>query len=267
MRMKNTQAPKAIRCSVIVALILAAVSGLSAQQQPEATGPALFATNCAACHGSDGRGGERAPDIATRREIVSFSDSDLTHIVSGGVSGTGMPPFAFLGPDKIKALVAYLRVLQGVTVAVKVPGDPGRGKLLFYGKAGCSACHMVDGNGGFIASDLTFYRIGHTPQETRNTILDPDADIARSAQIARVMTAGGEQFSGFIRSEDNFNLVLQDTSGNYLSFLRSSLVRIELTGHSSMPRDYGARLNDRELDDLVSFLLTSDRLNKTAKRE
>ncbi|HUA98135.1 MAG TPA: c-type cytochrome [Terracidiphilus sp.] len=265
--MKNIRTHKAIRYSVIIAVVLAAVSGLSAQQQPEATGPALFAANCAACHGSDGRGGERAPDIATRREIVSFRDSDLFHIVSGGVSGTGMPPFAFLGPDKIKALVAYLRLLQGVTIAIKVPGNPSRGRLLFYGKAGCSACHMVDGNGGFIASDLTLYRIGHTPQETRNTIIDPDAGIARAAQIVMVMTAGGKQFSGFIRSEDNFYLILQDTSGNYRSFPRSSLVRIELTGHSSMPRDYGARLNDHELDDLVSFLLTSDTLNKTAKRE
>ena len=38
------------------------------------------------------------------------------------------------------------------------PAIASRGETLFFGKAGCSGCHMVAGQGGFIASDLSALR-------------------------------------------------------------------------------------------------------------
>ena len=54
-------APGAI---VLVSLV---VQVLLAHGQTPADGVALFASNCAACHGVDGRSGERAPDIVSRK--------------------------------------------------------------------------------------------------------------------------------------------------------------------------------------------------------
>ena len=146
---------------------------LLAQEQPASNGAALFAANCAACHGSDGRSGERAPDIATRREVVSRSNADLMRILENGLPGNGMPAFGYLGREKLTALIHHLRTLQGIGVAIAVPGDPHLGEALFFGKAGCSNCHMMQGRGGYLASDLSGYGLGRSAQDARTAIVAP----------------------------------------------------------------------------------------------
>jgi cytochrome c oxidase cbb3-type subunit III len=111
-------------------------------------GAKTFSTYCSGCHGADGRGGERAPNIATTRNIVAMSDDDLESIVKKGVSGSGMPSFSFLGDQEIHNVISHLRNLQGKNSVAKINGDPQAGHALFFGQAGCSQCHMVKGEGG-----------------------------------------------------------------------------------------------------------------------
>src|SRR5580698_11515310 len=98
-------------------------------------GKQAFESRCAGCHGLDGRGGERAPDIASNAKTQQRSDSELYRIVEQGLPGTGMPAFASLGSN-IKNVVAYLRELQGMKESARLPGDAKRGRELFYGKGG-----------------------------------------------------------------------------------------------------------------------------------
>src|SRR5258707_12195446 len=95
-----------------------------------AGGEQTFASSCAGCHGLDGRGGERAPNIASRPAVQQLSDADLMRIIQQGIMGTGMPPFHSLQTPEVKAVVAYLRKLQGTGNALKLPGNPERGKPL-----------------------------------------------------------------------------------------------------------------------------------------
>ncbi len=129
-------------------------------QRRRGKGSKTFATNCAGCHGSDGRGGERAPNIATAQSVTSLTNAELSNFVHNGVPGSGMPAFGFLGDSGIRDVVAFLRQLQGKTTEVKVTGDDAVGRTLFFGNAGCSKCHMMHGEGGFIASDLSDYGSG-----------------------------------------------------------------------------------------------------------
>jgi cytochrome c oxidase cbb3-type subunit III len=264
--MKNNRAVL-VTCSMAAILgIAAAREHLLAQEQPASNGAALFAANCAACHGSDGRSGERAPDIATRREVVSRSNADLTRILENGLPGNGMPSFGYLGRDKLTALVRHLRTLQGIGVTIAVPGDAYLGEALFFGKAGCSNCHMIQGRGGYLASDLSGYGLGRSAQDARTAIVDPDRKLNRSAQYVSVVTVNGQRSEGFIRNEDNFSLVLQTENGAYRLFAKDQVARIEYSNHSSMPRDYEARLSSEELDDLVSYILkTATDERKAAK--
>ena len=161
--------------------------GIAAAQSPAATssqvnGQAIFSANCGACHGADGRGGERAPSIATRREVIKLSDADLTRTVQNGLGGNGMPAFGYLGDAKIHAVVAYLRTLQGFGASAKVRGDPVAGGKLFFGKAGCSACHMMNGRGGFLAEDLTGYGLGQSPDAIRQ--FDRAAEYAARGRLS-----------------------------------------------------------------------------------
>ena len=68
-----------------------------APQRASGEGRQLFESVCAGCHGLDGRGGERGPDISTRQQVVQLSDADLLEILHGGRPAAGMPPFDSLG--------------------------------------------------------------------------------------------------------------------------------------------------------------------------
>jgi cytochrome c oxidase cbb3-type subunit 3 len=225
------------------------------QAQGNISGQAVFAANCSACHGSDGRGGERAPNIATRREVVSRADADLIRAVQNGVPGTAMPAFGYMGAPKINAVIQYLRSLQGIGVAVKVPGDPDLGENLFYGKAECSKCHMVNGRGGFLSSDLSGYGFGRSVEGVRSAILNPDRSMDRRSEAITVVAEDQHRFTGLIRNEDNFSLILQTEDGSFHTYSKEKIIRVEYSGHSLMPNDYEDKLSSKEIDDLVSYLL------------
>jgi putative heme-binding domain-containing protein len=220
-------------------------------------GARTFSTNCSGCHGSDGRGGERAPNIATTRTIVALSDVDLEAIVKKGVPGSGMPAFGFLGDEGVKNVVAHLRVLQGKTSIAKINGDPSNGRTLFFGHAECSQCHMVKGEGGYIASDLTDYAAGIAPEAIQLAITKPDATVAPTSTVVELLLPNGEHLSGIARAEDNFHITVQTKDGRWQTFDKTKLKDVKYTGHSLHPRDYGERLSSKELDDLISYLAVS----------
>jgi putative heme-binding domain-containing protein len=231
------------------------------QPQPQANTPSgpragaeIFASSCAGCHGLDGRGGERAPNIASRPAVQQLSDADLMRIIQQGISGTGMPPFHSLLTPEVKAVVAYLRTLQGTGNALKLPGNPERGKTLFFGTAGCSACHMVNGSGGFIASDLSQFAGTHSAEQIRNAITNPTVD--RQSRTAVATTRSGEKYSGRIRNEDNFSLQLQTLDGAFHFLLKSDLDRLDYASQPLMPSKYSSSLKPDDLNDLISYLMS-----------
>jgi cytochrome c oxidase cbb3-type subunit III len=187
-------------------------------------GKRTFASTCAGCHGLDGRGGERAPNIAENLKVQRLSDAQISHIVENGVPGTGMPAFHALAPIDVQAVVAYLRSLQGTESTRKLPGDPFRGETIFFSKAGCSAFHMAAGKGGFIASDLSAYARSHGVEQIRSaiTIYSPAPRSDRQARLVTATSRGGQKYVGRIRNQDNFSLQLQALDGTVF-FSRSKI--------------------------------------------
>ena len=247
--------------SLLVLLAAASALAQAGQTSGSSQGAQLFATNCAYCHGADGRGG-RAPAIATLPRVVALSDPELIAIVHEGETDRGMPAFPGLGAQGTRSVVQYLRMLQGVTNAAapaKLPGDPQAGRQLFFATAHCSTCHMVESEGGFMAAELTDYARNRTAGEILRAIVNPDAHVDPTARVAEVRTRSGESLTGVVRAEDNMNLTLQTVDGRYHFLTRDNLVAVNFTGHSLMPRDYGTQLTAQQLDDLVSFLIVTAR--------
>jgi putative heme-binding domain-containing protein len=254
--------------SLLVAVGVLSSSALHAQRMAGASqaaasssasqGRALFTTNCGACHGADGRGGERAPDLATASEVRQLSDSALMRIIQHGVSGMGMPGFGALAPEKVKSIVEYLRVLQGkgVVVPLELPGDQRAGESLFFGKAQCSSCHTVNGKGGFIASDLSLYGSHETADQIRGVITDPKNKLPPRSNATTVVTRTGEKVTGIVRSNDNFSIALQTLDGSFHLFQKSDLEQIDIDAQSLMPDNYGSTFSNNELNDLVAYLLS-----------
>lgn len=228
-----------------------------------ALGKSMYSSACTSCHGLDGRGTERAPNIANTAEMRDFSDAEIAQIISNGLSDGGMPAFHSLSDVQVQSVVAYLRSLEGDADTAPILGNPDHGKELFFGKAGCSTCHAIAGQGGFLGPDLTSSEDLRSSKEILDAIVKPTR-IVRSGYKRAVVTAkSGNKLQGLVRNEDNFSVQLQDENGSYHLFQKSDLKNLEYLDQPLMPTDYGTRLTAAELDDLVSFLMRASAGRKT----
>ena len=232
---------------------------------PKTAGPGqrIFDANCAGCHGLDGRGGDKGVDIVGN--LANLNDAKLRNIVAKGITGTAMPAFPELNPQQVRSIIAYLRAMQGVGAAEKLPGDPARGKTLFFGAAGCFRCHTLSGEGGFLGPDLSSYGGNSSAGGIREAITKRDRVPGAGYRFGTITTPQGERLEGMIRNEDNFSIQLLTKDGAFHFFQKADLQKLERLDRSLMPSDYGQRLSPTELNDLVSFIMKSgSNASKTA---
>jgi cytochrome c oxidase cbb3-type subunit 3 len=91
------------------------LSGHATDQDAAKRGVALFAENCAACHGEDGRGNQDlgAPNLTDEIWLYGGKLSDIEKSIETGRGGM-MPYWAGrLDPVTIKMLTAYVHALGG----------------------------------------------------------------------------------------------------------------------------------------------------------
>lgn len=249
-----------IRGSLAVAFLLWVSSfpsllGQSAKSAADG-GRNIYTSSCAGCHGLDGRGGDKGINIATNTTIKSFSDAQLLGIISNGVPGTGMPAFHSLGDNQVRAVIAYLRTIQGKVGSRTLPGDAKRGKNVFFGKGACSSCHTVSGEGGFTGPDLSAYASGFSAQAIRDEVTKAKRTPSEGYRAAVLTLPSGDRLEGLIRNEDNFSIQFQTKDGAFYLLQKSDLHGLDRLEASWMPTDYGERLSESELNDLVSYLMT-----------
>jgi putative heme-binding domain-containing protein len=251
--------------SVCQVLVAQTKQNTSPSHEPKSSVPgrASFNSTCAGCHGLDGHGSDKAVNIASGR-ARALSDTQLASIISNGIPETGMPAFHTLTQAQVHALVSYLRSLQGKAEARVLPGDPKRGRELFFGKGGCAACHSISGEGGFLGPDLTEYAATNSPEGLRNEITKFPRTPAHGYRPAVVTTTRGERLEGLIRNEDNFSMQLQTADGNFHLLRKSDVQSCEHRDGSLMPANYRDKFSDSELNDLVSYLMKTPNPNRKA---
>ncbi len=86
--------------------------------QPEAAvaGSKLYAANCSACHGDNGRGTGNIPPL-TQGPTQSASDGEVFWYLTTGSLDNGMPPWNSLPEAERWQLVAYLKALKNISSA------------------------------------------------------------------------------------------------------------------------------------------------------
>ena len=89
--------------SVVLALLLTGMA--YAQGGGIEEGRRVFSRNCASCHGSDGRGGERGPDITGTHLDTR---TDLPELILNGLPSRGMPGMK-LPKTQVDLVVSFLR--------------------------------------------------------------------------------------------------------------------------------------------------------------
>jgi len=96
--------------AVLAASIIAVVCAARVGAQNVDPGRRVFASRCAACHGTEGGGGELGPSIVAR--IPLRTDADLEAVIREGLPGAGMPSFANLTKTESADLIVFLRTLR-----------------------------------------------------------------------------------------------------------------------------------------------------------
>lgn len=227
-------------------------------------GKHLFAQNCAPCHGADAGGGD-GPNL--HGVPASLGDTTVQGIVRRGIPGTAMPGSSTLSDKQAANIVAYLRTLDSATTSGPATGDPKKGEAL-YNFSGCSACHMIAGQGGSIGPELT--RVGAMRGATslKARLQDPGANLpqvgdggafgSRWAQylMYRAIEKNGRVVEGMRVGEDSFTIVLKDAGGKFHGLWKPDLRSLEKEPGKSFMPSFKDTLSAAQQDDLVAYLMT-----------
>jgi cytochrome c oxidase cbb3-type subunit 3 len=258
------RAQRARICLVIFCMAAGAGYALAQQAAPadkatsksrstRADGRQLFESTCATCHGLDGRGAERGPNIATRPAARRLSDEEILAILRNGRPKSGMPAFGALGTAKLESLRRHLRELQGLDDNRLATGNSRQGRELFVQKGGCVECHAVNGAGGFLGPDLSIYGAVTPFVEMREQIAQHDR--LPRAKVVTLTTRDGRRLIGMVRNEDNFSLQLQTLDGNFHFLQRSEMVKPGIEPAQNQAGTPGTNLKSDEVEALVSYLV------------
>jgi len=101
---------------VTVANYVRALSGLStAPGYDAASGKKIFAENCVACHGDDGKGNQElgAPNLTDQIWLYGSDEATLVETITNGRTGVMPAWIGRLDPVTIKALTVYVHSLGG----------------------------------------------------------------------------------------------------------------------------------------------------------
>ena len=234
-------------------LLFVSASVLAAQgpaAEDVASGRELFQRFCTACHGGNAKGG-RGPDLTSGRWRSGGSDADILRNILAGIPNTEMPAFPMRAREG-EQIVAYLRSLGGTAAAETPKGDPVAGRVLFFGSAGCSRCHMFGGQGGRLGPDLGLpMGGGRRPVNVRQAILNPDESLRRNYETVEVRLSNGRLLRGVLKNEDTFSLQIMDEKEQLHMLLKSDVKQIDKPHKSLMPAPH---LTAPELEDVLAFL-------------
>jgi len=251
-----------IRIIVCLGVVVAgaraqAIHGADGERNPYrseedvASGARLFRSHCSACHGLAGEG-DRAPSLETGAFRHGSSDEDLFATISNGIPGTEMPGTFFQG-KQVWQLTAYVRSLSEGRGAEQATGDPAAGRTLFFGKGGCSSCHVAEGRGGRGGPDLHDVGGSRSLTHLRESMVDPGAKVLPRDRWIRATGHDGAEYSGLRLNEGTFTVQVLEIDGNLLSLAKEDLEKFEVRRDSAMP-SYGDRLSEKEIDDLTAYL-------------
>jgi putative heme-binding domain-containing protein len=219
--------------------------------QPDvAAAKIIFENHCALCHGIDGGGG-RGPSLRQPKLLRAPDDEALKSLIENGIPPE-MPVAWFLSKEEIASVAAYVRSLGNIPSEI-LPGDLVRGRAV-YARSGCSACHILNGEGSGYGPELSDVGARRGSARLRETLQNPEKTIPEKFLFVEAITGSGRAIRGIRLNEDTFSIQLKDQQGRFYSFRKSELHDLKkLRGETPMP-SYGANLSATELDDLIHFL-------------
>jgi putative heme-binding domain-containing protein len=262
----------ALICLVLVA-IAHAQNPFAGDAKAAKAGESEFRINCALCHGLGARGGGRGPDLTRAQKKFAHSDAEMFQIISNGIAGSAMPANGTNGQgvgmtdEEIWQIITYIHSVE-LKAPTKPLGDAARGKQLFYGDGNCSLCHMVEGKGGRLGPDLSGVGGSRTGEAIIDSVRHPSHHLAwgltestkefpQEYETITAVTEDGKQIKGVVLNEDNFTVQVMDTDEQIHLLDKDKLRSFEKSRKSMMPEYNQDLLPDKDLEDIVSYLVSA----------
>jgi cytochrome c oxidase cbb3-type subunit III len=267
-------------CAAVFAFtLLAALAYATDDHNPFANDPKAakagqseFRINCALCHGLGAHGGGRGPDLTRVQKKHVHSDAEMFQVISNGIPGTVMPANGTNGQgvgmtdEEIWQIITYIRSVE-VKTSGKLAGNSEHGKQLFYGDANCSLCHMVEGKGGRVGPELTAVGGSRTREALIDSVRNPSRRLAwgltestkefpQEYETITAVTADGKEIKGVALNEDDFSVQMMDASENIYLLEKDKLRSFKKIRESMMPVYQPDLLSDKDLDDIVAYLIS-----------
>ena len=191
-----TKLPNPIRALLVLAALAAValpVAGCGTTAADQARGRMLFREKCGTCHtlaqaGTSGTIGPNLDDAFAAARAAGEGGETIEGVVkaqveiprpSNGDPAISMPAEIVSGSD-LDDVAAYVGTWAGVPGAAppQVPGGPG---AQVFANNGCGTCHTLAAAeaGGTTGPNLEKVLIGQSPAMVQESIVDPDAKIAK----------------------------------------------------------------------------------------
>jgi putative heme-binding domain-containing protein len=175
-------------------------------------------------------------------------------------------PASNLTPERTWKVITYLqsRVSRAQSSS---QGNHRAGEQLFFEKAQCSQCHMVNGRGGRLGPELSRIGAARSAAYLTDKIREPDKlgkdmtvglwwELGQPLlyQTVTLITKEGKRIIGSLRNEDTFTIQLMDPGEELRLFLKKDLQEVIHERSSLMPRYGEQMLSQPELQDLLAYL-------------
>jgi len=199
-----------------------------------------------------GQGGRDLLELAKKNELAN----DLKPIAALGLARS---------PDRrIREEAAKILPLPKPAGGVDLPpiselaqlkGDAKKGDAV-YTKAGCIACHRIDGKHIDFGPDLTQIGSKLSKEAMFEAILFPDAAISHGFHGVNIKLKTGSSVIGYVTSETDKEISLRMAGGTTLKIPTKDIASRDNIEQSLMPPGLTANLEQEELANLVSYLLS-----------
>jgi putative heme-binding domain-containing protein len=135
----------------------------------------------------------------------------------------------------------------------KATPDVAAGKVVFTKT--CAACHQIANEGGKVAPNLD--GIGARGLDRLlEDVLDPNRNVDANFRATRFDTTDGRTITGLLRQTDGDVYVIADAEGKEIRLPKGVVDKITTLATSPMPADVAEKLTEKEVYDLMGYLLS-----------
>jgi cytochrome c oxidase cbb3-type subunit 3 len=216
-------------------------------------GEPLYKQNCSPCHGENARGAQGPNLVRSVSVLHDEKGEEIGPVVKAGRQV--MPPFPALSQDDVYNISQYLKLQVELAanpgtysqtygdIRDKVTGDLKSGEAFFQGN--CTKCHSAAGDLAKIGS-----KFQHAAQLQQRFLWPAPQGSAK----VTVTTAGGAKVTGVVSKQDDFNISVYDSGGEYHNWPLDK-VKIEIEDKMQGHRELLAKYSNTEIHNMTAYLV------------